>query len=61
MYSKDETEAAREKEIETHLKWYREGRMKALPLEQVKRDIAARRRRCRWQAGSKESLIPTVG
>jgi hypothetical protein len=58
MNSKDETEAARDKEIETRLKLYREGRMKVVPLEQMKRDIAARLRECSRQTGSNECRNP---
>ena len=59
MNSKDETDDACDKEIQAGLKLYREGRVKALPLEEVKSDIAARLSECRRRTGSNECLNPT--
>jgi len=42
-----EIEAAWENEICARMEAYREGRMESVPLDDVKRDIAARLRECR--------------
>jgi putative addiction module component (TIGR02574 family) len=42
-----EIEAAWDNEIVARLESYREGRMEAVPLEEVKRDTAARLRECK--------------